>query len=69
MNAKQTELLKRLEEIVETYISDPILQSKLRESIDPLKVKYVLNELEISKNKPFNDSDKNDIKNIYFNFC
>ena len=69
MNEVQTQLLNRLREIVEEYVVDKNVAARLAAHIEPLKIKYVLHELELIKSRPFSSSDKEVIKDIYFNFC
>ncbi len=69
MNARQTELLGRLRELVDGYIADPAVVVRLKANVEPLKVKYVLAELESNRIREFSAADQDWIKEIYFNFC
>jgi hypothetical protein len=69
VNQVQIQLLNRLREIVDEYVSDVSAASKMKMNIEPSKVKYVLHELERNRTKPISAKDKEAIKDIYFNFC
>ena len=69
MNAAQIELLSRLRTINDKYAGDPELRQKLKDNVEPSKVKGVLAELDKVAEHPFSPDDQDAIKDIYFNFC
>lgn len=65
----KAELIKKLEEIINSYIMDDKVAKELIKHIDPLKIKYILGELERHKVKEYTLEDKEVIKDIYFYYC
>lgn len=63
------ELLKRLEEILKQYIENEEIAEELIKYIEPLRIKYILGELDRNKTKDYSDQDKEVIKDIYFYYC
>ncbi|TDX53271.1 hypothetical protein [Orenia marismortui] len=65
----KNKLLIELQKIIDRYIEDNNYAEKLKQEISPLKIKYVLGELEKNKIKEYSSEDREIIKNIYFYFC
>ena len=63
------DLLKKLEEMIHSYITDAEVSNELIKNITPTQIKYILAGLESNKIKEYTLEDKEWIKDIYFYFC
>jgi hypothetical protein len=67
MNEKQ--LFKNMKELIDKYVENKEIATELVGKIEPLKIKYILGELDRNKTKDYCADDKEVIKDIYFYYC
>jgi hypothetical protein len=67
MNEKQ--LFKDMKELIDKYVENKEIATELVGKIEPLKIKYILGELDRNKTKDYCAGDKEVIKDIYFYYC
>lgn len=65
----ETELKANLDYLVNKYIIDEQMKTKLQKYIFSLKAKYILGEIDQNKIEEYTDADRELIKEIYFYYC